>query len=190
MHFVWLSPTVFNWSFWNDNIPKLSLKRMWWTTIRKGEAIYECQHNNCWTPCLWDQLSSCSSLRLGFKSCKLFCRVTESGGATATCTANLEVHSCKSSFALFQSRHGSRGRTTKTQYRKFEINIPRKGIARPQSHVETAVSTFTCLWAIYIYSQSVCLFCCGPILGIYKSLTETWMWKLGLRPRNSFSGKT
>ncbi len=26
---------------------------------------------------------------------------------------------------------------------------------------------------------------CGPILGIYKTLTETWMWKLGLRPRNS-----
>ncbi len=26
------------------------------------------------------------------------------------------------------------------------------------------------------------------ILGIYKSLTDTWMWKLGLWPRNSFSG--
>ncbi len=25
---------------------------------------------------------------------------------------------------------------------------------------------------------------CGPILGIYKSLTDTWMWKLGLRPCN------
>jgi hypothetical protein len=39
-------------------------------------------------------------------------------------------------------------------------------------------------------SWSVCLFCCrkicGPILGIYKSLTDTWMWKLGLRRRNSF----
>ncbi len=23
---------------------------------------------------------------------------------------------------------------------------------------------------------------CGPILGIYKSLTDTWMWKLGLTP--------
>jgi hypothetical protein len=37
---------------------------------------------------------------------------------------------------------------------------------------------------------SVCLFCCSQIcglilgiLGIYKSLTDTWMWKLGLRPR-------
>ncbi len=26
------------------------------------------------------------------------------------------------------------------------------------------------------------------IVGIYKSLTDTWMWKLGLRPYNSFSG--
>ncbi len=27
-----------------------------------------------------------------------------------------------------------------------------------------------------------------PIMGIYKSLTDAWMWKLGLRPRYSFSG--
>ncbi len=27
-----------------------------------------------------------------------------------------------------------------------------------------------------------------PIAGIYNSLTDTWMWKLGLRPRYSFSG--
>ncbi len=26
------------------------------------------------------------------------------------------------------------------------------------------------------------------IVGIYKSLTDTWMWELGLWPRNSFSG--
>jgi hypothetical protein len=43
------------------------------------------------------------------------------------------------------------------------------------------ISTFTCLWAIYIFPRSVCLFCCrkicGPIQGIYKSLTDTWMWK-------------
>ncbi len=27
-----------------------------------------------------------------------------------------------------------------------------------------------------------------PIVEIYNSLTDTWMWKLGLRPRYSFSG--
>ncbi len=51
------------------------------------------------------------------------------------------------------------------------------------------VPTFIYLWEIYIFLGSVCLFCCmkicGPILGIYKSLADTWMWKLGLRPRNS-----
>jgi hypothetical protein len=31
---------------------------------------------------------------------------------------------------------------------------------------------------------------CGAILGIYKSLTETCMRKMGLRPHNSFSGNT
>ncbi len=29
---------------------------------------------------------------------------------------------------------------------------------------------------------------CRPIVGIYKSHSETWMWKLGLWPRSSFSG--
>ncbi len=45
--------------------------------------------------------------------------------------------------------------TTKTQYRKFETNIPRKGIVWPRSQF-----TFMCLWQIYIFPQSVCLFCC------------------------------
>ncbi len=45
--------------------------------------------------------------------------------------------------------------------------------------------------SIYLFPWSFCLFCCrktgGPIVGIYRSFTGTWMWKLGLRPRNSFS---
>ncbi len=56
------------------------------------------------------------------------------------------------------------------------------------------ISTFMCLSTIYIFPPSVCLFCCrkicGPILGMYKSLKDTWMWKFGLMPRNSFSGNT
>ncbi len=54
--------------------------------------------------------------------------------------------------------------------------------------------TFMFLCAIYIFPPSVCKFCCrkigGPIVGIYKSLRDTWMWKLRLRPRSSFSGNT
>jgi hypothetical protein len=98
-------------------------------------------------------LTPAHSWGLLFKSCELSCRVTESGGATATCTANLEVHSCKSFFALFQSRHGSRARTTKTQYRKFETNIPRKGIARPQSQFP---HSRVCEGFIYSHNRSTC----------------------------------
>jgi hypothetical protein len=50
------------------------------------------------------------------------------------------------------------------------------------------ISTFMCLWANYLFPRWGLPFLleqiCGPILGIYKSLTDTWMWKLGLRPRN------
>jgi hypothetical protein len=38
------------------------------------------------------------------------------------------------------------------------------------------------LWVIYIFQWLICLFGCSKIgrkiLGIYKSLTDTWMWKL------------
>ncbi len=51
------------------------------------------------------------------------------------------------------------------------------------------VPTLIYPWEICIFPGSVCLFCCRkicePILGIYKSLTDSWIWKLGLRPRNS-----
>ncbi len=56
------------------------------------------------------------------------------------------------------------------------------------------IATFMLLWATHIFPRSVCLFCCrkigGPNMGTYRSLKDTWMWKLELRPRNSFSGNT
>ncbi len=57
--------------------------------------------------------------------------------------------------------------------------------------VSVPISTFMCLWANYMFPRPVCLFSwrkyveCRPILRLYKSLTYTWMWKLGLRPRYS-----
>jgi hypothetical protein len=51
------------------------------------------------------------------------------------------------------------------------------------THISVRDSSYT------LFPGSVCLFycreICGPILGIYKSLTDTWMWELGPRPRNS-----
>ena len=88
----------------------------------------------------------------------------------------------KSNPSLSYSRH-----TAKKQYRKFVTNIPRKGIAWRQSKFPHHV------YASELYFPTIdLLFCrrklCGPILKIYKSLTDTWMWKVGLRPGNSFSG--
>ncbi len=72
------------------------------------------------------------------------------------------------------------GHTAKTQYRQFEKYSQERNCA-----ATVPISTFMRLWAIYIFPRLICLFCCrkmcGPILGIYKSLTDTWMWKLGLR---------
>jgi hypothetical protein len=52
----------------------------------------------------------------------------------------------------------------------------------PNFHIHMSVSE------LYIPSMGLPFLLeeiCGPILRIYKSLTDTWMWKLGLRPRNS-----
>ncbi len=47
------------------------------------------------------------------------------------------------------------------------------------------IPMFMYLWVIYILPGSVCLTGCSKIgrqiLRIYKSLTDTWMWKLGGR---------
>ncbi len=64
--------------------------------------------------------------------------------------------------------------TAKNQYRKFETNIPRKGIARghsPNFHIHVSVSDLyiPTIDDLPILLQEIC----GPIQGIYKSLTDT-----------------
>jgi hypothetical protein len=54
----------------------------------------------------------------------------------------------------------------KNQLHKFETNIPRKGIARPQSQFPQ--STFMCLC---IFPRLICLFCCR------KYVDRSWKYK-------------
>ncbi len=67
-----------------------------------------------------------------------------------------------------------------TLQRNFDLCIPRKR----NCAASFPISTFMCLWAIYIFLPLVHLFSCSrvgrPIVGKYKSLTETWMQELGL----------
>ncbi len=72
-----------------------------------------------------------------------------------------------------------------TLQRKTHLCIPRKGIAWPQSRFQIHVSVSD----LYIYSQDRSTYfpAAGSWECTYKSLTDTWMWTLGLRPRNSIS---
>ncbi len=76
-----------------------------------------------------------------------------------------------------------------TLQRQFRLYIPVLGIARPQPQFP-----HSCVFERFIlYIPRVSLHISSsrtgrPIVGIYNSLTDTWMWKLGLRPRYSFSG--
>ncbi len=75
-------------------------------------------------------------------------------------------------------------RTAKTKCRKFETNIPRKGILGPQSqfpHSCVCEQLYIPTMGLPVLLEGIC----GLILGIYKSLKDTWMRKLGLRPRYS-----
>ncbi len=48
-----------------------------------------------------------------------------------------------------------------------------------------------CIWEGFIYSHhGSAYFSSGPIVGIYKSLTDTWMLKLAPRPHSFISGNT
>ncbi len=51
--------------------------------------------------------------------------------------------------------------------------------------ISVPIATFTCLWAPMMGLPFLLEEICGLILGIYKSLTDKWMLKLGQRPRNS-----
>ncbi len=74
-----------------------------------------------------------------------------------------------------------KGPISATLYQKSDLCIPRNGNYAALFPIPMVMY----LWVIYILPGSVCLFGCSKrgisILEIYKSLTATWMWKLGDR---------
>ncbi len=83
------------------------------------------------------------------------------------------------------SRSSGSGFSRKLQ-RKSHLFIPFLGIARPQPQFP-----YSCVCERFIYSPRIGLHISSSWIGrpgIFKSLTDAWMWKLGLRPRYSFSG--
>ncbi len=72
---------------------------------------------------------------------------------------------------------------------KCNLCIPFLGIARPQSQFPHSCVCERFIYIIHsIGPHTSCSRIGRSIVGIYKSLTDTWMWKLGLWSRHSFSG--
>ncbi len=105
---------------------------------------------------------------------------------------NLGINCTKPSRYLLALPHTANEGPVKILYNvRFPLCIPRNETAFQNRIIIFClpVPTLIYLWEIYIFPGLVCLFCCrekcGSILGIYKSLTDTQMWKLGLRLWNS-----
>ncbi len=72
--------------------------------------------------------------------------------------------------------------------KRQNTDISKQIFPEKEYRVSVPISTFMRLWVIHIFPRLVCLFCWRKYVDqscLYKSLTDTWMWKLGLRPRYS-----
>ncbi len=76
--------------------------------------------------------------------------------------------------------------SAKNQYRKLKNIFPEKELRghSPNCHIHVSVSDLLYTYIPRIDLPILLQEICDPILGKYKYLTYTWMWKLGLRPRN------
>ncbi len=70
---------------------------------------------------------------------------------------------------------------------KFKTNIPRNETALSHSQTHIHVSVID-LYIPTVSPQTQCSKIGAPIMGIYKSLKDTWMEKLGSRPRSFIDG--
>ncbi len=68
---------------------------------------------------------------------------------------------------------------------RSKLCIPRNKTARP--HPQFPHSCI-CELCVYSHDRSTCSKIGRPIVRVYKSLIDTWMWKLGTRPSSFMSG--
>jgi hypothetical protein len=73
-------------------------------------------------------------------------------------------------------------------YQKFETKIPINETALPRSQFPFMYIFVSNLYTPTIGPQTQYSNIGRPIVGMYKSLTDTWMQKLGTRPRSFISG--
>ncbi len=97
---------------------------------------------------------------------------------------------CVLSYLLFSAKSPS---VCRESY--CEVTVPKirnKHSQKWNCEASFPIRKFMYLWAVCTFLRSIHLFRCskirGPMMEIYKSLTDTWMWKLGTRPRNFFLG--
>ncbi len=101
-------------------------------------------------------------------------------GSTCTCAAQELKHRRSEDVVLGELRHNTEN--SKQIFPEKEL----QGLS-PNFHIQVSLIDLQ-----YIFPQTVCLFCCrkicGPILGIYKTLTDTWICKFGLSRAIPFLG--
>jgi hypothetical protein len=87
----------------------------------------------------------------------------------------------ESAAAIYHSSVAALQRTNAKNWKQIFTEKEMRGHS-PHFHINVSVSDlYIPTIDLPILLQEIC----GPILGIYKSLTDTRMWKQGQRPRNS-----
>jgi hypothetical protein len=101
------------------------------------------------------------------------------------CDFNTDKLTYKSRRNLFEiSKRYVYGTLQRTNAENWKQIFPEKELS---SYISQFPHSCVCKQFIYFHNRSAYSAegICGPILGVYKSLTDTRMWKLGLRPHNS-----
>jgi hypothetical protein len=160
------------------------------TRIRKSNLIPECSGTglSCWmTECRCPAMSaSIYNRNSSNRSCKPKHKLWNGWAREILDWEQTSVRILSCGRAVSSVCSNAAAHTAKTKYRNFETYtvFPEKeyGGLSPNFHIHASVSDlYIPMISFPILLEEIC----RPILGLYKSLTDTWIWKLGLRPRYS-----